>query len=195
MGQLALQTYSLETYLQLEAEGDQKYEYEDGYILAMAGGEPRHGELAGNAITSLNNALRAKNKPCRAHSSDVKVSVRAVNRRYYPDVSVVRGEVERDELEPKAITNPILLVEVLSDSTEVRDRGPKFRAYRQLPSLREYVLIKQEEMVVEVFSRNEDGSWRIQSATEREDKVELPSLEISLSLADLYYGVKFGEEK
>ena len=191
MGEKALDTFSLDTYIQMEKESDVKYEYYDGLILAMAGGDPNHGLIAGNINTELNIALRAQGKKCKAYNSDVKIAINLANRRCYPDVSVVCGPSERDTKEPKAITNPILVVEVLSESTESKDRGEKFQAYRQLPSLREYMLVSQVKVQVEVFSLTEDGTWRIQAIQGLEQEVELPALGIKLKLEDIYYEVEW----
>ena len=186
-----LGSYSLDAYIQMEAEDPEtKYEFYDGFIVAMAGGSPEHGQIAINIGTALNNALRSAQKDCIVHSSDVKVSINKINKRQYPDLSVVCGPVERDKKEPKAITNPTLIVEVLSDSTESKDRGEKFLAYRQLDSLQEYVLVSQEKALVEVFSRTADGTWRIQAAIGLDKEIELPALDIKLNTSDLYYKVE-----
>jgi Uma2 family endonuclease len=195
MGQQALATYSLETYLQLETQADTKYEYYDGFIVAMAGGSPKHGELTANMITALNNQLRAAKKGCKTFSSDVKIALPMLNRRFYPDLSVVCGPVQYDKTEPNALTNPLLVVEVLSPSTESLDRGEKFRAYRQLPSLREYILVSEDRAVVEVFSRTERDTWRIQSAIGTDQTFEIPALGIEIQTSDVYYGIEdFSEE-
>ncbi len=190
MGVKALDTYTLESYIHLDAGSDVRYEFYDGFIVAMAGGAPEHGAIAVNVSTALHNALRAAGKPCQTYSSDVKVAINRAKRRCYPDVSVVCGPVERDEKEPQAITNPILIVEVLSESTESLDRGEKFLAYRQLSSLREYLLVNQDKAQVEVFSRTPDGTWRIQAAIGMDQELELPSLGIQLNTSDLYFGVE-----
>lgn len=189
MGEKALDTFDLETYLEMEASSVEKYEYYDGYIHAMAGGSTEHGEIAGNVIASLKAALKGAGKSCKVYTSDVKIAIQRSNRRFYPDASVVCGPPERDEREPNAITNPVLVAEVLFEGTESLDRGEKFVAYRQLPSLREYLLINQYKVQVEVFSRNEDGNWRIQTLTDLSQQIELPALGIVLSTADIYDGV------
>lgn len=181
---------SLETYLAVEAGSETRYEYYDGFIWAMAGGSPKHGQLAANVTAALHAALRAANKPCRVYSSDVKVAINTANRRFYPDVSVVCGPDLYDEKEIRAITNPLLIVEILSETTETLDRGDKFHAYRQLGSLREYLLISQDKMLTEVFSRNPDGSWLIQAASGLEEEVLLPSLGIHLRNSDVYFGLE-----
>jgi Uma2 family endonuclease len=190
MGAQALNTHTLETYIQLENDSDTRYEYYDGYIHAMAGGSPEHGEIAGNVIAALKNALKSAGKPCKTLTSDVKIAINRADRRCYPDVSVVCGPVERDKKEPKAITNPLLVVEVLSDTTESLDRGEKFRAYRQLESLREYMLVSQDKVLVEVFSRTSDGTWDIQAVTDRKQAITLPGLGIHLNTTDLYEGLE-----
>ena len=190
MAERSLYTQTLDTYLQLEAESETKYEFHDGFILAMAGGTPAHGQIAANFISALLNALRAKGSPCKVYSSDVKVAIQRARRRCYPDISVVCGPVETDTTEPRAITNPVLIVEVLSEGTEVLDRGEKFRAYRQIESLREYVLVSQDKALVEVFSRTSGDTWRIQAAIGMEASFELPALDLEIANGELYFGVE-----
>ncbi len=190
MGQKALDTYSLETYIEMDKDPNVKYEFYDGFILAMAGGSPTHSKLAGNWITALNNAFRTGGKNCDSFGSDLKIAINKINRRLYPDVSVVCGPFVFDAKEPNAITNPVLVVEVLSESTESLDRGDKFIAYRQLPSLREYILVSQTEALVEVFSRVEDNTWKIQTLTNLEEEFDVPALGIRLKMADIYYRVE-----
>lgn len=191
MGEQALNTYGLDTYLTLEAQGDTKYEYYDGFILAMAGGSLLHSELGNNVGTCLTNAIRAKGLPCKVYNSDLKVSIKSANSRFYPDVSIVCGQPVMDEKTPHAVQNPVVVVEVLSESTEARDRGTKFQAYRQLPSLREYILVSQEEALVEVFSLTDEGTWHIQTATKLDDSLKLHALDLSLKMEDVYFGVNF----
>ncbi|MCL4137647.1 UNVERIFIED_CONTAM: hypothetical protein GTU68_036639 [Idotea baltica] len=156
----------------------------------MAGGEPDHGLIAVNVSTAIHNALRAKSNNCRVYSSDVKIAINRANRRCYPDVSVVCGPEKRDIKESKAIINPILVVEVLSESTELLDRGEKFRAYIQIETLQEYVLISQEKALVEIFSKTPDGTWSIKSFAGLNQKIEIPALAIALNSTDLYYGLE-----
>jgi Uma2 family endonuclease len=130
-------------YLAFEEQSDEKHEFLDGELFATSGGTPDHGALAVAISAALSGALRGR--PCRVHSSDVRVRVQATGLAAYPDVSVVCGKLETDAEAPHAITNPVLLVEVLSDSTEARDRGEKAAHYRHLPSLREYVLVSQRQ--------------------------------------------------
>ena len=145
-------------YLALEQGSGVKHEYLDGVVRAMAGGTIEHGRLAVRLARFLGDALARKS--CEAFSSDVKVRIEASNRTTYPDLAVVCGRLERSAADPEAIANPAVIVEVLSDSTEAYDRGEKFRHYRRLPSLREYVLVSQREPLVEVWRRDGDA-WRV----------------------------------
>ncbi|MEM7655214.1 MAG: Uma2 family endonuclease [Bacteroidota bacterium] len=192
MGEPAISSssYSYEAYLAVEADTDLKYEYHDGFIVAMAGGTPEHGRIAANLLRSLGNALIAKNSPCNLYSSDVKIHVATSNRSFYPDVSMVCGPEERSEKDSKAITNPSLLIEILSDSTEAKDRGLKFQQYRMLPSLREYVLVSQKEAIVESFFRKEDGYWQILTAVGLDASISFPSAGVKVALSDIYRGLE-----
>ncbi len=186
MAEKALGNNTYEDYLALEAESDVKYEFHDGFILAMAGGTPEHAEIAVNFTWALKNALKQANKPCRVLSSDAKVYVEAVNRSYYPDATVVCGKKEISEKDPRAIINPTLVLEVLSESTAAFDRGEKFAHYRQLPTLREYVIINPQKPRVETYYRNEVGLWDIQEFTQLADMILLKSLACQVSVGDIY---------
>lgn len=149
--------YTRDEYLALEASSNVKHEYLDGQIYAMAGGTPEHAALAAAVIGLLFGQLRGGR--CVAHDADLRVRVPATGLSTYPDVTVVCGPRERAPDDPHAITNPTLIVEVLSRSTEEYDRGDKFEHYKTLPSLREYVLVSHGERRVEVWTRDESGTW------------------------------------
>lgn len=185
MAEKALARYTYEEYLAIEAASDQRYEYYDGYPVAMVGGSPDHGRIASNMATELNLACKRHKSACGALSSDVKVHVRMANQGYYPDVSVVCGPVERSSQDPQAITNPMLVVEVLSQSTVNRDYGDKFINYRLLPTLQHYVLVSQSEPKVEVFTRQPYG-WELRTYQGFEADIDLPHLACQISLADIY---------
>lgn len=144
-------------YLRLEATGDAKHEWLDGVVYAMAGGTLEHSALSASVIASLTIALRGR--PCRVFTSDARVRVRSTGLGTWPDASVACGSIEHDADDPNALANPLVLVEVLSDSTEDWDRGGKFAHYRRIPSLRDYVLVGQREPMVEHHFRNADGTW------------------------------------
>jgi Uma2 family endonuclease len=149
-------------YVAAEAQAEVKHEYLRGDVWAMAGGTPEHGALAASVIALLGSALRGK--PCRIFSSDVRIRVQATDLSIlatYPDASVVCGRLELAPEDDRAIINPVLLVEVLSDSTEAYDRGQKFAHYRRIPSLREYLLVSQHEPRLELFRRGQGESWEL----------------------------------
>lgn len=182
MTEPALAMTSYADYLAMERESGLKHEYLDGVVRAMAGGTIEHSRLASRFDHLLRMALAGR--PCEAFSSDAKIRIDASNRSTYPDLSVVCGRLERSEQDPEAITNPIVLVEVLSESTEAYDRGEKFRHYRRLTSLREYVLVSQHEPLVEVFARDGDA-WRVYDYGPG-DTIQLPSVGASIAVDALY---------
>jgi Uma2 family endonuclease len=171
-------------YLAIEEKSrDVKHELIDGELHAMAGGTPEHGALAMAFGSALQQALG--DRPCRIFSSDVRVRVLATGMAAYPDLSVVCGKLETDPEDAHAITNPILLVEVLSDSTEARDRGVKAAHYRHLESLREYVLVSQTERRIEVHRRNEAGRWELFEYG-RGERAELTSVGCFIPVDGIY---------
>jgi Uma2 family endonuclease len=170
-------------YLQAEGKSPVRHEFLNGDVWAMAGGTPEHGALAASMTGELREALRGK--PCRIYSSDVRVRILDTGLSTYPDVSVVCGQLETASDDPDAILNPVVLVEVLSDSTEGYDRGAKAAHYRRIPSLREYVLVSQGEPRVEVHRRSENGRWELLEARPGES-IELASLGIRLDVAAVY---------
>jgi Uma2 family endonuclease len=132
--------------------------------------------------------------PCRPYNSDQRIRIPANGLSTYPDVSVVCGEFQLDAQDREAIVNPRVIFEVLSKSTESYDRGKKFDLYRQLESLREYILVAQDEPHVERFVRQEDGSWLLNVYKGLDAVLELPTLACALPLAEIYEDVTFGPE-
>ena len=169
-------------YLELDERAEVRHEFIDGLVVAMAGGTIEHSRLVARMGYLLQQALEGK--PCNVFSSDGRVRIEATNRSTHPDVSVVCGPVKRASDDPHGITNPVVLVEVLSDATEKDDRGSKFAHYRRLPSLREYVLIAQGAPAVEVF-RKEGDLWVLREHGPGEE-LELASLAITISVDRLY---------
>ena len=186
MGEKAIADYTYEAYLELEAGSDTRYEFHDGFIVSLAGGSPEHGLIAGNFIGATFSDLKASGKNCHTYSSDVKIHISSARRTFYPDASIVCGKPEKSEQDPNAITNPILILEVLSDSTEAFDRGGKFSHYRKLKSLKEYVLVSQKEPLVDTYFRTENGSWEITTITGLDRMVVLKSIGCEIAMADLY---------
>jgi len=170
-------------YMVFEEKAETKHEFLDGEVFAMAGGTLEHSALAVAFGIELGKALAGR--PCRVFSSDARVRIRATGLTTYPDLSVVCGKLEKDSEDDCAIVNPVLIVEVLSDSTEARDRGEKWAHYRHLPSLREYVLVSQRQPRIEVFRRNDAGRWEL-FESEAGGRCELASLGCSVGVDEVY---------
>ncbi|WP_437972569.1 Uma2 family endonuclease [Sorangium sp. So ce260] len=173
-------------YLEQERASPTKHEFLGGEIFAMAGGTPEHARLAARVTVALGAQLTRR--PCDVFSSDLRVRVLATGLATYPDVSVVCGQLARDPEDKDAVVNPLVLIEVLSDSSEAYDRGEKFAHYRRIPSLREYVLVSQAHRRIEVFRRNEDSSWTLHEAGPGE-RVRLASIDGALDVDEIYGGV------
>lgn len=169
-------------YLAMEEASGTKHEYVHGQVFAMAGGTPEHSRLAAALIREFGAALRGK--PCNVFTSDARVRVESTNRSTYPDVTVVCGKVAPASDDPHAITNPVVIVEVLSDETEADDRGDKFAHYRRLPSLREYILVSERARRIETYRR--DGArWILTEASDGEH-IRLESLDVAVAVTDVY---------
>src|SRR5205823_1714677 len=147
-------------YYRIENDSTEKHEFRDGEILAMSGGSPQHALIAMNVGAELRNRL--KDKSCRPYGSDLRVRISGRDQTVYPDISVICGRIEydADDQAGHTVLNPRLIVEVLSPSTEAYDRGDKFAAYREVPSLAEYVLVS-----CETFYRQADGGWTLSSSS------------------------------
>ncbi len=189
MGDAAEQAWiDYETYLTIEREADRKHEWLDGHIYAMAGGTIAHGQLTMQVGSEL--VRIASGCGCRVFSADVKIRVEATGLATYPDASVVCGPVERDPSDGNAIANPVVLVEVLSDGTEAYDRGEKFEHYRQIQSLRDFVLVSQHKAHVEVYSRADGGRWVLSTAGAG-DRISLTAMDGSIEVDRVYADVEF----
>jgi Uma2 family endonuclease len=175
--------YTRAEYIAFERSSNVKHEYLDGVIYAMAGGTPEHAAFAVNVSTALSVALRTR--PCRVHSSDLRIRVVDTGLETYPGVTVVCGHAEVDAEDRNVVVNPIVVVEVTSPSTEEYDRGEKLEHYKRIPSLREIVLVSCRERLVEVVRREDDGTWTRHEARTG-GAVDLASLGCELSADDVY---------
>ena len=176
-------SYTFAEYIAIDDASATKHEYVNGEIFAMSGGTVKHGQIAANVIRTLGTQLL--DRPCAVFTSDVRIRVLATGLATYPDVSVICGSIDYDPEDKNTITNPVLLVEVLSDSTEDYDREEKSSHYRRIPSLREYLLVSQHERRITHLSRNDDGSWTLRDVTSSA-VVQLPSIGCDLSLDEVY---------
>ena len=174
---------SPEEYLALERQAETKSEYLDGEIFAMTGASRKHNRLSVNLTVALDSQLRARG--CEVYVNEMRVKVSTTGLYTYPDVIVVCGEPQFEDAEVDTLLNPTLIIEVLSKSTENYDRGTKFLHYRALPSLREYILIAQNQIHVEHYLRQND-SWLLTETDRQDDVVELPSVGARLALSEVY---------
>ncbi|MBX3438715.1 MAG: Uma2 family endonuclease [Planctomycetaceae bacterium] len=188
MSTSALKRYTVNEYLALERASDVKHEFFDGEIFAMAGGSRAHNLISLNIASELRNAL--EDSPCEVYPRDMRVKL-PTGLYTYPDVSVVCSEARFEGEGQDVLLNPLLIVEVLSPSTEAYDRGTKFEHYGQLPSLREYVLVSQDRVNVEHFVRADAQSpWVLTRSTVSETKAFFSSIERTLALAGIYAKVE-----
>jgi len=180
------ETMSLEQYFALAEASVEKLEYLGGEIFAMSGGTPNHAQVAMNVGTALTNRLRGRG--CRAYSSDLRIHIPDTGLFTYPDISVICGPILYLVGRKDTVVNPVVLVEVLSPSTEAYDRGEKAAHYRSIASLQSYVLVSIARMAVERFDRASDGSWSLRDCPE---VLAIPALGIELPVAEIYAEVDF----
>ena len=164
----------------------EKYEYNDGEIFSMAGGTINHSLLANNMGGSLRDTIKAKGKNCRTFNSDAKIAI-SERKFVYADASVVCGKTETFQTMTEGIKNPILIVEVLPDSTALYDRKLKFRAYQSMDSFQEYILVSQDKIFIEVYYKT-DGAvfWQYRVHNHLSDNVVLKSIDVEIPLSEIY---------
>jgi len=176
---------SFEDWLAIERTAtDQRSEYVAGEVFAMAGGTEEHNLIVANVVRELGNQF--KGRPCRVYPIDMKLHIASDDVATYPDVMVICGERQFYDDRRDLVTNPSLIVEVLSDSTEAYDRGDKFRHYRNLQSLQAYLLLSQYRVQAELFLRQPDGTWSLSTYQDPSDSIPLRDVEADLSLAEVY---------
>lgn len=177
-------TLSPEEYLEGEKSSDLKHEYEDGRIIAMVGASRAHDRIQINLTLAIGNHLRGT--PCQLFSSSMKVHID--NTFYYPDLSVSCSPTDQQEY---YLEEPVLVIEILSPPTEQRDRTGKRLTYQTLPSLKEYVLIAQDRMAVEIYRRSQTG-WDLELYLENE-VVRFKSIDLTLPIGEIYRDVRMGD--
>jgi Uma2 family endonuclease len=181
--------WTVEDYLTYEEESEIRYEYIDGEIYAMTGGTENHSKIGLNGASAL--LIHTRGKPCRPHASDMKVKVSEI-KYLYPDFSVVCGEAQFADEKHTLLTNPILVAEVISDSSEKYDKITKNEYYRSIPSLNYYLIIDQSRVHVQLYTLQDRG-WLLQEFTQREQLIPLDVIDVTLSVDELYLDVEFDE--
>ncbi len=183
--QLAQPFYTIPEYLALEAATGMKHEYHDGVVTAMAGGSPKHARVSVRIASTLDSLL--KGKPCKPFGSDLKV--KAGGKTFYPDVSVLCPPVRYDPLMPEAATNPKVIFDVISDSTEAYDRGEKFGFYRQNLEMTDYILVSSTRVYAEHYTRAAGDKWNLEFLGPG-SVLSLPSIDCAMPLEAFYEGME-----
>ncbi len=182
--------YTHQEYLKLEGQASEKSEYYHGEIVAMAGASWKHSQISGNLFRIIGNAI--EDKPCHVAMGDLKVWLEERDYYTYPDIMVICGEPEFVGERTDMVTNPVVIIEVLSKSTAEYDRSDKLHASFTLASLQEYVLIDQYRMKVEYF-RRKDQLWELRVFTKAEESLGLKSIGVDIPLSQIYRQVKWEE--
>jgi Uma2 family endonuclease len=177
---------SPEAYLEIERKAEFKSEFHDGEVYAMSGGTYRHSRLKTRLTALFELALRGK--PCRPTDSDMRVHIPELGNFTYPDLSIVCGKPEFLDAKQDTLTNPTVLFEVLSESTAAFDRGKKFFYYRHLSSLQDYLLVSQDEPLIEHYSRQPNGGWLF-TTVEAGQILHLASLDCSIAVDEIYHDI------
>ena len=182
------QYYTLDEYLELEVNSQERHEYIDGEIILMTGGTPNHNRIALNFSGALNSVLK---QPYETFVADQKVWIPKKRINTYPDIMVVEGELQLQEGRRDTITNPLMIAEVLSESTRAYDKDQKFVAYRTIPSFKEYILIDQYTVHIEQYYKTDAKNWKFTEYDDLNEILTLNSMPFQITLANIYNRVKF----
>jgi len=180
---LAKHAYTAQEYLAFERAAPYKSEFHDGQIFAMTGASRKHNLVSGNLYREI--SLQLKGRPCEAYINDMRVKAARAHSYHYPDIAVVCGRPELEDAHGDTLLNPAVIVEVLSPSTESYDRGGKFINYRKIASLREYLLVAQDQPRIERYAKRGD-SWVLTEAEGLEAVIEIESIGCALALREVY---------
>ena len=184
----SLQKMSIEDYLTMENASLEKHEYYKGEVFAMSGAKLPHIKISGNLFVALANKLKGKN--CKPYNSDMRVHIQSNTLFTYPDISIICGEVQTLNNDEYNALNPSVIIEVLSKSTKNYDRGEKFKLYRDIATLKEYILVDSESMHIEVFRLNEKNHWELEEYDDVNNFLQIKTINDSISIAEIYDGVK-----
>ena len=180
--------FSEEEYLQLEKAADRKHEFFRGEIFAMSGASRRHNKIFSNLFAEI--GIRLKGKACQPYGSDMRIHIPENTLYTYPDISIFCGEITNSTLDGDSIIQPAVIIEILSRSTRSYERGDKFKLYRDIPSLKEYLLVDSESILVEAFRINDNGNWELEEIKSPDGILRIPSVGIEIPLSDIYTGTK-----
>ncbi len=181
--------YTMDAYLEMEEKSLEKHEYYLGEIFAMAGASIQHNRIVKNTLSNLDSFLRKSDK-CEVFPSDLKIHSKINSLFTYPDLSIICGKIETLDKHKDIVINPSVLIEVLSPSTQDYDRGSKFKLYRDIESLKEYIIISSTEILVEKYDKQADGSW-VLHVYGAADNFPIPSIDMHMDVKVLYRNVEF----
>ncbi|MDQ6904594.1 MAG: Uma2 family endonuclease [Bacteroidota bacterium] len=181
---------SIEEYLEMENASNEKHEYYEGEIFAMSGAKVPHISISKNLSGTLFGKL--KGKKCQPYGSDIRIHIQSNTLFTYPDIAIICGEVITLNDDDYNVLNPSVIIEVLSKSTKNYDRGEKFKLYRDIPTLREYILVDSESIYIEVFRLNEINHWELEEYNSIDDQLHIKTIDEKILLLEIYDGVNVG---
>lgn len=190
MSAVPVKRISAAEYLQIDRAAEVRSDFYRGEMFAMAGASKSHNRIVRNLLVALETQFRQNLRRCEAFASDLRVEVDAENHYSFPDIVAVCGEPKFLDDQEDTLLNPILIIEVLSDSTEGYDRGLKFETYWKLASVQEYVLISQHRPLVQRFARQADDSWNLTNLEQLTDIAQFSSVDATVPLAEIYLDVE-----
>jgi len=185
------QKVSIEEYLEMEQSSIEKHEYYKGEIFAMSGAKMPHNTISKNLLGILFTKL--KGKKCQPYGSDVRIHIESNTLFAYPDISIICDEVITRNNDDFNVLNPVVIIEILSQSTKNYDRGEKFKLYRDIPTLKEYILIDSESIHIETFRLNEKNHWELEEYNFVTEELYVKAINEKILIADIYEGVKIPE--
>jgi len=178
---------SIEAYLEMENVSIEKHEYYKGEVFAMSGAKVSHNTISGNLFVTLSNKL--KGKKCKPYNSDQRIHIQSNTLFTYPDISIICGEIITLNNDEYNVLNPSAIIEVLSKSTKNYDRGEKFKLYREIPALQEYILADSESIHIEVFRLNKNKHWELEEYNSLEDRIHIKEIDEKILISEIYEGV------
>ncbi len=193
MGFPAFKYIAPEDYLAMELNAPEKHEYFEGCVYAMAGATEDHDTITGNLFSDIQNFI--KGNGCRAHGSDIRITTPHFESYMYPDISIICGKMEKKEGVFTTVTNPTVIIEVTSPSTEKYDRGYKRIYYLQIPSLMEYIIVDSQKYLVEINRKQEDGNWIKSIVDDPKSSILINTINRRIQMQDIYFEVSFPAKK
>lgn len=177
-----------EEYLVFEKTAPEKHEYFKGEVFAMAGAGARHNVIFSNLFISI--GIQLKGKPCKPYGSDLRIHIPENTLYTYPDISIICGEIVPSKTDPDTAVQPTILIEILSPSTRNYDQGIKFKLYREISTLKEFITVDSESIGIEAYHINSQGNWELRDLRSIEDTLTIKAVGVSLPLKEIYDGTK-----